>query len=44
VAALLGIVRRRGPDALRAALRLALLACIPALMILETVIMVVYGM
>ncbi len=44
VAALPGIIRRRGPDALRAALRLALLACIPALMILETVIMVVYGM
>jgi hypothetical protein len=38
------VVRARGPGALRAALRLAVFACALALIPLETIIMVVYGL
>jgi hypothetical protein len=41
--ALPGVIRQREPGALRAGLRLAVLACTPALIVLETVVMVLYG-
>lgn len=44
LAKLPALVRARGPDSLRAALRLVVFACALALIPLETIIMVVYGL